>query len=243
MVSYAFAINSLLISGFDAFNGASGNNSQVTAKNIVNTLKSEFPDKEIVFCQLRTVYHKATETLIDCANSMNQKPDLIISLGEAFCNKAKLETRAYNWLSGSADNDGIQYNGTQNDDSFPKFVSQTIDWRDAYCALDDRDKNDLLLSNDAGSFVCNETLFNMNAKYSEFNMGFIHVPQASCGWRGNRKRATAQRVVTNILRNLLQSQAIEKFSFPTNKNEAKELYNNATNACDKDFFRRLKSSF
>lgn len=242
-MSYAFPIERILISGFDPFNGASANNSSSTAKSIVEQLKKEFPNKEIEFCQLRTVYHKATESLLDCANSMTKKPELIISLGEAFCNKAKLETRAYNWLQGSADNDGVQYTGQANDQLMPKYFSNTIDWRAAYCALDSNDRNDLFLSSDAGSFVCNETLFNMNTKYSEYPMGFIHVPTASCGWRGNSKRKAAQRVVKNLITNLIQQDEIKKFEYPQTKKEARRFYKDATNDCDRDFFSRLKSTY
>lgn len=242
-ISYAYSIESLLITGFDPFNGASENNSRVTARYLVEELQKIHPDKEIKYCELRTVYHKATQKVLDCARSMQKKPELIISLGEAFCNKAKLETRAYNWLEGSADNDGILYKGQKINEQLSKHFSNTVDWTPAYCKLSSKDKNNLKISNDAGSFVCNETLFNMNSEFDEYTYGFIHVPEASCGWRGNSKRNTARRVLKNLLSNLLEQKNIDKKTFPLTKAQAKSAYDNATNDCDRDFLRRLKTTY
>lgn len=243
ILTQAYAIDSLLITGFDPFNGAKENNSRITARYLVSKLQTLYPNKEIKFCELRTVYHKATDIVLDCARSMNKKPELIISLGEAFCNKAKLETRAYNWLSGSEDNDGILYEGKVINKQLASHFSNTIDWRESYCKLSEADKNNLFLSSDAGSFVCNETLFNMNTEHDQYKFGFIHVPEASCRWRGDGKRQRAKSVIKNLLINIIEQEKIETTSFPLNKREARDAYKNAINECDRDFYRRLKSSF
>ncbi len=240
--SSTYAIDSILLTGFDPFGKiALGNNSTKTARSIVYELQKEFPNKEIKFCQLRTVYHKATEILLDCIHSMQKRPELILSFGETGCGRAKLETRAYNWLSGTADNAGVVYRGQVIDSNFPKHYTSTIDWRDAYCNLADSDKNKVEISNNAGSFVCNETLFNMSTKYPEFNFGFIHVPKASCLWGGRAKRNIAKAVVKKLVRNLILQSKVKKYTYPVNQTEAELQAKEAPTSCDRDFFTRLSN--
>jgi len=239
----SFALESLLITGFDPFDGASENNSRVIGKELQIELANKFPHLEIKFCELRTVYHKATEMVIDCAHSMSKSPDLIISMGESGCNPPKLETRARNYLKDySQDNDGVHYRGMPIENNEPKYFSTQINWNKAYCELSQASKNYMQISKDAGTFVCNETMYNISKLYSEFNFGFIHVPTANC--RNNKNNLmNAKASIKNLLINFINNPTLEKYQYPQTKRQAKRALRNAQSSCEEEALNKLLRSY
>lgn len=244
ILNFAFALESILITGFDPFDGAAENNSRVIGKQIANELKATKSEVEIKFCEIRTVYHKATEMILDCANSMNKFPDLIISMGESGCREPKLETRARNFLKDySSDNDGIHYSGKWISSEYNKYFSKTMDWTDAYCALALNAKARLDISNDAGTFVCNETLFNFSTKYPEINFGFIHVPAYTCPNNSKSRNIKIKEVIKALIENKITSVELNKYEYPTSKRSLKRLLRTNLSDCHKEFFTKLRQAY
>lgn len=170
---------SVLISGFDAFDDAPGNNSSVIgkilAKNFLNT------DISVEFCQLRTIYFKSSDELKDCYHSMKIKPDYIISLGETACKGLKFERRAINKMKDiSQDNDGIHYIGEPIRASMPKYIPMSLDLTPLYTMLSRNEKKFVKLSKDQGTFVCNNLSYITASDIKETPYTFIHVPSYTC---------------------------------------------------------------
>jgi pyroglutamyl-peptidase len=169
----------VLISGFDPFLGGTGNNSTIIAQKLQK--RFEGSEISIVFCPLRTVYFKASEDLKSCIAAQEIKPDFVISLGEAFCRDVKFESRSVNWMKNTGtDNDGFGYpNGELIDPSSPKYLPMTIDLASIKKKMSRKEKKYILLSDNAGTFVCNNTSYIMS-RDSDIPYAFIHVPAHSC---------------------------------------------------------------
>jgi pyrrolidone-carboxylate peptidase len=171
--------NTVVISGFDAFDNNSGNNSEVIGK----LLQKKFLDSSINvhYCQLRTVYFKSSEELKDCINSLPNTPDFVIGLGENNCKGLKFETRAKNWMKDiSHDNDGIHYSGEVIRAGENKKVIMSLNLKPLYKLLSKADRKFVTLSKNQGSFVCNNLSFIMAKDLTNIAYTFIHVPSFSC---------------------------------------------------------------
>jgi pyrrolidone-carboxylate peptidase len=168
----------IIISGFDPFQGRSGNNSTVIAQKLVERFAST--QIKVTFCPLNTVYFKGFETLKDCVASTSEKPDFILSLGEAFCKDVKFETSAVNMMSDfGGDNDGVHYTGEEIIPGAPKYVPMSLNLKPYKRMLPRSMKKYIKVSSDAGTFVCNNTAYLM-ASESEIPYAFIHVPAYKC---------------------------------------------------------------
>jgi pyrrolidone-carboxylate peptidase len=190
----------VLISGFDPFLGGSGNNSTVIGKRLVK--RFEHQDINIVFCPLRTVYFKASEDLKTCINSQKIRPDFVISLGEAFCRDVKFETRSVNLMKNwGTDNDGIGYStGEVIDPAEAQYLPMTIDLPSIKKKMSRKEKKYILVSDDAGTFVCNNTSFIMTRDL-DIPYAFIHVPAHSCK-RQARLVDRSVKILENTIRYL-----------------------------------------
>lgn len=243
-INLAFGIESVLITGFDPFDGAAENNSRIIGRKVIHELSLKNKNIEFKFCEIRTVYHKATEMILDCANSMDKFPDLIISVGESGCREPKLETRARNYLKDySSDNDGVHYSGQIINTNLNKYFASTLDWTQAYCDLPLGAKTRLSLSNDAGTFVCNETLFNFSTKYPEINFGFIHVPAYTCDNNSKSRTFQIKEVIKALVENKIRQVSPQKYNYPTSKRSIKKLLRGELSKCHREFFTKLKKAY
>ncbi len=235
------AYSSVLITSFDAFSGGSSNNSRKIALKIYEQLKDKI---DISHCPLTTAYDYATEQIALCLANSTEQPKLVISLGEGGCGNLKLETVAYNWDNGwGADNIGQRRRGSQIIKGAPKSLGLNIDWSEPFCELDyNKQKSITLASNDAQRFVCNNTMYNMSYKFPELPYGFIHVPAHQC-------RPSLQKIeeATEII-----AQMIIKFSemdtqlftpYETDKISLTERRERSISVCEKDFLRRLLTTY
>ncbi len=188
----------VVVSGFDPFDGGSDNNSTVIAKKLVREFKNK--DINIVFCPLETVYFKASESLKDCISSLKVKPDFVLSLGEANCREVKFETRAINWMKDiSHDNDGVHYTGEEIRPEEDRFTPMTLDLVPIKKKLKYSHRKYIKISKNAGTFVCNNTAFIMSRDL-EMPYAFIHVPKHNC-----RKSAMLVERSTKILVKTIES--------------------------------------
>lgn len=177
--SEAVLAKTVLISGFDAFDGNKGNNSEIVAKNLEGKFKNS--EINIKFCPLRTVYFKSSETLKDCLNEMPEKPDYIIGLGEGPCKGIKFERKAVNFMKDiSSDNDGVHYEGEVIRVNGASKVDMSLNLTPLYKMLSRNDRKFVKLSNDQGTFVCNNLSYIMVNDILDTPYTFIHVPAFNC---------------------------------------------------------------
>ena len=163
----------LLISGFYPFGGASIN----PAWEAVKLLPDQIGDFEIYKLEIPTVFGLAAETVLTKADVL--QPDVILCIGQAGGRAAVTPERiAVNIRDAKIrDNAGNQPVGEFVVSDGPAAYFATVpvmEMAAAICAAELPGA----VSNSAGAFVCNDTLYSLLHHYADTHVkvGFIHVP-------------------------------------------------------------------
>jgi pyrrolidone-carboxylate peptidase len=248
-----FAKPLVLISYFDAFSGASFNNSERVAKSLEAKFNVEASPVEIKLCSLNTIFDKAYAQTEDCLKAMTDKPVMVIALGESTC-QLKVETiMRNNDKTITPDNAGTNRRNTRIVHEAPDVIGLRYPLPQMYCALTETERSDVDLSNNAGSFVCNNTAFQMSYHFPEIQYGFIHVPANNCA---NLKKKTEvavgmlEKMILTGVNYLAAADGNEglphsstETRLPTKKDEMKKLrrqYND--NTCLGEYLKKSKAS-
>jgi pyrrolidone-carboxylate peptidase len=180
----------IVISSFDPFNQDRVNNSRIIAKKVMSSFSH--PKVKLHHCELRTVYQKSTEELQDCIRSLEDKPALVISLGQGLCHLLKFETFAYNLNNSTLeDNDGVVRKQQVIEPSAEEKRASKIDWTSFISTLSRRDQRKVALSDDPGRFVCNDLMFR-NLDLLDMPYSFVHVPTTKCLFQKSKINKSAQ---------------------------------------------------
>ncbi len=163
----------LLITGFDPFGGASIN----PAWEAVKLLPEEIADFEVHKLEIPTVFGLATQKVLEKATEVY--PDVILCIGQAGGRAAVTPERIGVNIRDAkiSDNAGNQPVGQFVADDGPAAYFSTVPvmaMADAIRAADLPGQ----VSNSAGAFVCNDTLYGLLHHYAgtPVKVGFIHVP-------------------------------------------------------------------
>lgn len=163
----------LLITGFDPFGGAQIN----PAWEAVKKLPDRVGDFELHKLEIPTVFGTAAEKVLEMAKEF--QPDVILCVGQAGGRAAVTPERiAVNIRDAKIpDNAGNVPVGEFVDPNGPAAIFSTVPvmkMAEAICAADLPGA----VSNSAGAFVCNDTLYLLLRHYkgTEVKVGFIHVP-------------------------------------------------------------------
>lgn len=163
----------LLITGFDPFGGAEVNPSWQAVRRL--------PDRvgDFVLCKLEipTVFGKATRVVLEKAAEFS--PDVILCVGQAGGRAAVTPERiGVNIRDGRiADNEGNQPRGEFVAPDGPAAYFATVPVL-AMAEAIEAGGISATVSNSAGAFVCNDTLYGLLHAFAgtEVRCGFIHVP-------------------------------------------------------------------
>lgn len=163
----------LLITGFDPFGGAKINPSW----EAVRRLPDQIGDCVLYKLEIPTVFVKAAETILSATTEF--EPDVILCVGQAGGRSAITPERiAVNICDARIpDNAGNQPNGEPIVSDGPAAYFSTLSpevMRDAILA----DDINATVSNSAGAFVCNDTLYRLLHHYQNtpVKVGFVHIP-------------------------------------------------------------------
>ncbi len=163
----------LLITGFDPFGGASIN----PAWEAVKLLPEEIADFEVHKLEIPTVFGLATQKVLEKAADI--RPDVILCIGQAGGRAAVTPERIGVNIRDAkiTDNAGNQPVGEFVAQEGPAAYFATVPvmaMADAIQAADLPGQ----VSNSAGAFVCNDTLYGLLHRYAgtAVKVGFIHVP-------------------------------------------------------------------
>ena len=163
----------LLITGFDPFDGASIN----PAWEAVKLLPDVVGDFVLCKIEIPTVYGKAAQMVLAAAEEV--KPDVILCIGQAGGRAAVTPERiAVNIRDARiADNEGNQPVGEYVVDGAPAAYFSTVPVKAMAEAVTSAGYPGMV-SNSAGTFVCNDTLYILLHHFagSATGVGFIHVP-------------------------------------------------------------------
>ena len=163
----------LLITGFDSFGGAGINPSWEAVKLLPNRIG----DFEIHKLEIPTVFGLAAETVL--ARAADVDPNVILCVGQAGGRDAVTPERiAVNIRDARIpDNAGNQPRGEFVAAHGPAAYFATVPVTDMAHAIR-RCHIPATVSNSAGAYVCNDTLYSLLHHYTgtDVKVGFIHVP-------------------------------------------------------------------
>ena len=169
-------MKTLLITGFDPFGGGTVNPSW----EAVCLLPEEIGEYELCKLPLPTIYGKAPALVLEKAAEI--RPDVILSVGLAGGRDAVTPERiAVNIRDAKiADNEGVFRNGQRIDPDGPAAYFSTLPVERMAEAIRNAGIPSSV-SNTAGTFVCNDVLYNALHRYdgTSVRCGFIHVPRTS----------------------------------------------------------------
>lgn len=180
--SAAQAQQTILITAFDPFGGASVNNSYEVALELQNQLQNFHAE----ICLLPTIFDVASDEARKCFEALPSPPVAVISLGEADC-RFRFETQGQNldWSTDEPDNRGETRKDHVIDPTGPEFSPTTLPLQAMFQGLSRAQRSRIVISSSAGNFVCNNTAYHLSRYFSGLNMpyGFIHVPGHACSKR------------------------------------------------------------
>ena len=164
----------LLITGFDPFGGQSVN----PAWQAVRQLPDTVGDFTLCKLEIPTVFEKAAGTVL--AKAVEFRPHVILCVGLAGGREAVTPERiAVNIRDARIpDNEGNQPTGEFVRPHGPAAYFATVPVKEMAQAIRDAQLPGSV-SNSAGAFVCNDTLYLMLHHFAgtETKVGFIHVPR------------------------------------------------------------------
>lgn len=165
----------LLITGFDPFGGATVN----PAWQAVRLLPERIGDFEVHKLGIPTVFGKGATLTMEAAEAI--RPHVILCIGQAGGRDAVTPERiAVNIRDARiADNEGNQPQGEFCVPDGPAAYFATVPVAEMAQAIRDAGIPGTV-SNSAGAFVCNDTLYCLLHRYAGTGtrVGFIHVPYA-----------------------------------------------------------------
>lgn len=163
----------LLITGFDPFGGASINPAWEAVKRLPDTIGNY----ELCKLEIPTVYGIAGRTVLEKAGEVS--PDLIVCIGQAGGRAAVTPERIGVNIRDARipDNAGNQPQGEFVAADGPAAYFSTVPVMAMAQAIRDAGLPGTV-SNSAGAFVCNDTLYTLLHHYAgtDVRVGFIHVP-------------------------------------------------------------------
>lgn len=163
----------LLITGFDPFGGEQVNPSWEAVK----LLPEKIGDYELCKLQIPTIFGLASEKVLEKAESF--LPDVILCIGQAGGRDAVTPERiGINLRSARIpDNAGNQPVEEPSIPGGPDGIFSTVPVADMAQAIREQQLPGNV-SNTAGTFVCNDTLYTLLHHYdgTAVRAGFIHVP-------------------------------------------------------------------
>ena len=249
----AWAKPLVLISYYDAFGRSSFNNSERIAKDLALRMNTETSEVEIKLCALNTIFDKAYAQTEECLKALTERPAMVIGLGESTC-QLKVETMMRNNdKTQSPDNAGNERRNTTIIHGAPDVLGMRYPLPQMYCALSLSERNDIDLSNNAGSFVCNNTAFQMSHNFPDIQYGFIHVPANNCASLAKKSELATlsleKMIVTGVKYlmapegNLDLPHSSSEIRLPTRKNEIRNLLRQYSNKSDclNEYLRKSKA--
>lgn len=231
----------VLVSFFDPFGKAPVNNSETVANLLV--AKSANLPFEIKLCKVQTKFDVSVEELRDCIAALPERPILVVSLGETGCD-VKIETLGRNLdRTRGADNAGVERKNSPIVEGADAAVGFTYPLPNMYCALPEANRKALIVSNNAGSFVCNNLAYQMAWFETDLNFGFIHVPDHSCRNLAAKNQLAVETLLTMLDGGVKASLArTELVRFPVKKTELESFRRryDKDDKCLSDFYKRAR---
>ncbi len=239
----AWAKPTVLVGYFDPFGKAPENNSRTVGKMLEARIKKMDLFFDIKTCEVQTKFDVSFEELKDCVNSLPERPVMVIALGETGCDlKVELMARNLDRTKGP-DNAGIERRNTPIIPGGRPAIGLTYPLPEMYCALTPEVRSKLIVSNSAGTFVCNNLAYQTAYNEVDLNFGFIHVPSHNCRNIKKQNEKVVSTLMTMINRGMEVSLEVpERPRLPVTKAELEVLRrNNSGDSCLNSFYRAARA--
>lgn len=243
MSSALWAKPTVLVGYFDPFGKAPANNSETVAKLIVQKAEALGLPFEIKLCEVQTKFDVSFEELKDCVGRLPEKPVMVIGLGETGCDlKIEIMGRNLDRTKGP-DNAGVERRNTPIVEGAPAAVGFNYPLDEMYCALSLLDRKEVIVSNNAGSFVCNNLAFQTAWRETDLNFGFIHVPSHFCKNILQKNEKVAMSLLAMITRGTEVSlENPERARLPVTKDELEVLRDeHRGDPCLSSFYKKARA--
>lgn len=229
----------VLVGYFDAFGQAPFNNSERVAKLLMEKMKGH-PEVDLRLCSLQTVFDKSFYQLEDCLRDMPETPHLVLGLGESNCNfKVEIMGRNKDHTYGP-DNEGNERVNSPVIPGGPAEIGLKYPLAKMYCSLPVQERKEIEVSNNAGSFVCNNLAYQFAYTYENLVFGFIHVPANHCR-NLERKTATSVKNLESMILEAIKVKTVERL--PVKKKELEVFRQQHRNdQCLSEFYKRAKGA-
>lgn len=232
----------VLISYFDAFNRAPFNNSERIAVELKARFDRETSPIQLELCALNTVFDRAFNQTEECLRALPQRPLFVLGLGESTC-ELKIETMMRNKdKTVGPDNAGTHRNNTLILPGAPSAIGLRFPLPQMYCALSESDRRSVDISNNAGTFVCNNTAYQMAHAYPELNYGFIHVPSNNCTQLTKKNELALKQLEVMMIAAAKALSEKDAEVLPISKAEIRAKRESFRGSCEGDFFDRMRSA-
>src|SRR5690606_34786330 len=196
-------------------------------------------------CPLETSFEKAYPQLENCLKKFNT--DMTIVLGETGCKlKAEFVGRNIDKTYGP-DNSGVERHNTPIIKDAEPFLSLRYPLPQMYCGLPSELRRKVALSNNAGSFVCNNVAYQMRYNYQDQMMGLIHVPSHFCK-NIQASNIESIKIIEEMIINglgtsdngLYLPHQSNSENIPMTKDEIKRASRSVEDKCYQNFYQSLK---
>ena len=167
---------------------------------------------------------------------------MVIALGETGCDlKVELMGRNLDRTKGP-DNAGIERRGTPIVPGAAPALGLTYPLPEMYCSLPSEVRSQVIVSNSAGSFVCNNLAYQMSYSEVDLNFGFIHVPSHTCRNVKSQNEKIVSALITMISRGMEVSlETPERPRLPVTKAELEILRKSSGDACMSSFYKAARA--
>ncbi|MDO5755080.1 MAG: pyroglutamyl-peptidase I [Tissierellia bacterium] len=165
----------ILLSAFEPFGGEKINPALETMKGVANKINGH----DILKLEIPTVFHKASTIIVEKMKEID--PDIVLSLGQAGGRSGiTVEFVGINWMDARIpDNEGNQPLGEKICHDGENAYFSNIPGKAIVEELNQQDIPSKI-SYTAGTFVCNEVLYNtlyyIQKNKMKTKAGFIHLP-------------------------------------------------------------------
>lgn len=243
LANISWAKPTVLVSYFDPFGKAPFNNSKNVARLMEAKARKMGLPFELKTCEVQTKFDVSFEELKDCINSLPERPVLVIGLGETGCDlKVELMGRNLDRTRGP-DNAGIHRRNTPIVSGGAAALGFNYPLPEMYCALPIELRSEIVISNNAGSFVCNNLAYQAAYHEEELNFGFIHVPSHNCRNLSVRNEKISSYLLTMINRGVEVSiEEEERRRLPVTKVELNLLRQSSVgDKCLSSFYKEARA--
>ncbi len=242
LFSLAWAKPTVLVSYFDPFGKSPENNSRVIGRMLEERFKQMDLSFDVKTCEVQTKFDVSFQELKDCVNSLPEKPVMVIALGETGCDlKIELMGRNLDRTKGP-DNAGIERRGTPIVPGAAPAIGFTYPLPEMYCSLTTEQRSQIVISNSAGSFVCNNLAYQTALTEEDLNFGFIHVPSHTCRNLKSQNERVVSSLMTMITRGMKVSlENPERPRLPVTKTELDILRRKTDDSCQSSFYKAARA--